>query len=158
MNDEMRQQLKALRQLHDQGLLSEAAYQTAVATLQAESEQENQKSGNTTVGERGVNIGGNVGGSVITGDGNVIHMNTPQLDPASLPSHLAPLRDQIIRLFSKSELKSLCFDLGIAHDDLPSDTRSELAQAIVSYCHTRDRLPELVALCQRHRPHASWQY
>lgn len=115
-----------------------------------------QGPGSTAVGERGVNIGGNVGGPIITGSGNVIHTGRAAGSAASLPPELAELRNKLTRYFNKSELKGLCFDLGVAHDDLPSETRTELAQALVAYCYARDRLPELRQRCRAERPRVAW--
>jgi hypothetical protein len=67
------------------------------------------------------------------------------------------LRDKLTRYFDKSELKALCFDLGVADDDLPGETRTELAQALVQHCHRRGRLPELIRRCQAERPHVDWR-
>ena len=74
----------------------------------------------------------------------------------TLPPALAPLRDQLVQHFNRGELKGLCFDMGVAHDDLQGETRTELAQSLVAYCHTRGRLPELVALCRKLRPNVAW--
>jgi hypothetical protein len=60
-------------------------------------------------------------------------------------------------LFDKSELNGLCFDLGIAADDLPGETRTTLAQALVAYCYRRQRLPDLVNRCHALRPHTDWK-
>jgi hypothetical protein len=115
-----------------------------------------QGEGATAVGERGVNVGGNVGGTIVTGSGNVINTGETAASPVSLPPALAPWRDKLVRHFNKSELKALCFDLGVAHDDLPGDTRSELAQALVAYCHRQERLPDLLQQCRTKRPHVAW--
>ena len=115
-----------------------------------------QGTGNTVVGPGGVSVGGGVGGSIITGSGNVIHTGRAAGSAASLPPELAELRNKLTRYFNKSELKALCFDLGVAHDDLPGETRSELAQALVEFCHERERLAELRCRCQAERPFVAW--
>lgn len=115
-----------------------------------------QGEGATAVGERAVNIGGNVGGPVITGSGNVIHTGTSPGSPVTLPPTLAPLRDKLARYFNRGELKGLCFDMGVAADDLRGETRTELAQSLVAFCHERDRLAELVRRCQAERPRVDW--
>ena len=60
------------------------------------------------------------------------------------------------QLEKEAELKTLCFDLGVADDDLLGETRTALAQALVAYCYQRQRLPELLHLCRTQRPHVSW--
>jgi hypothetical protein len=115
-----------------------------------------QGPGASAVGEGGVSVGGNVQGPIITGSGNVIHAGRAPDSSVTLPPTLAPLRDKLTRHFTKGELKTVCFDLGVAHDDLPADTRTELAQALVEYCYLRGRLPELVRRCREERPHVHW--
>lgn len=114
-----------------------------------------QGDGARAVGERGVLVDGNVAGHIITGSGNNIYTGSAS-EPVALPPHLARIRDQMIQVFDKSELKTLCFDLGVAADDLPSETRTALAQSLVAYCYQRQRLPELLRLCRTLRPHVSW--
>ncbi|MBP8003076.1 MAG: hypothetical protein KA314_30015, partial [Chloroflexi bacterium] len=90
------------------------------------------------------------------GTGHTI-ITGPSAPPVTtLPSLLAPLRDQLTQAFGKSELQSLCFDLGIAYDDLPGDTRTGLAQALISYCYERGRILDLLSRCQKLRPHLVW--
>jgi hypothetical protein len=103
-------------------------------------------------------VGGNVGGSIITGDTNttIIYGVPPAGSTATLPPELAPLRQQMVESFSLSELLTLAFDLGITYDDLPHDTRSEFAEALIGYCHRNGRLPALLALCRSQRPHITW--
>ena len=114
-----------------------------------------QGDGARAVGERGVLVDGDVAGPIITGSGNTIYTGSAS-EPVALPPHLARIRDQMIQVFDKSELKTLCFDLGIAADDLSSETRTALAQSLVAYCYQRQRLPELLRLCRTQRPHVTW--
>lgn len=108
------------------------------------------------LGERAVKVR-DVQGSIITGSGNVVYTGRPAASSATLPSSLAPLRDNLVQTFNKSELKALCFDLGVPHDDLPGETRTELAQALVEHCYERNRLPELIRRCREVRPHVKWE-
>ncbi|MCP4428358.1 MAG: hypothetical protein GY803_28045 [Chloroflexi bacterium] len=114
-----------------------------------------QGAGATAVGKRGVMVGGSVGGSVITGDGNVVGGGSGA--GVTLPKTLAPLRDKLAQHFDRRELKTLCFDLNVPPDDLPGDTRTELAQALVGYCYGHGRLPELRRQCQTERPQVEWE-
>ncbi len=116
-----------------------------------------QGTGNKAVASRGVLVEGNVGGSIITGSGNTFVTQANPGAVATIPVHLAPLRDQLVEVFNKSELENLCFDLGVAHDDLPGETRTGLAQALVGYCYQRGRLAELLAQCQVLRPKGVWE-
>lgn len=110
----------------------------------------------TAVGERGVNVGGSVGGSIVTGSGATIHNGRSTSSPTSLPPELAFLRNNLVRYFNESELNALSFDLGVAPDDLPNETRTELAQALVAYAHRHNRLADLIDHCRAKRPHVRW--
>lgn len=115
--------------------------------------------GTTAVGERGVNVGGNVTGNIITGDQNTTNITyglTPAGQAAALPPELTPLQQQMVASFNLGELQTLAFDLGIVYDDLPHNTRSELAESLIGYCHRNGRLSDLLVLCRRRRPHITW--
>lgn len=114
-----------------------------------------QGDGARAVGERGILVDGNVAGPIITGSGNTIYTGSAS-EPVALPPHLARIRELMAQVFDKAELKTLCFDLGVAADDLPSETRTALAQSLVAYCYQRQRLPELQRLCRTQRPHVNW--
>jgi hypothetical protein len=153
-DDELEAILRPLRQKRAElaGRLSPATYQATLHGSGAIAQGE----GATAAGERGVLVTGNVAGPIITGSGNTVYSGATAADPVALPRHLAPLRDQLARLFDKSELNGLCFDLGIAADDLPGETRTALAQALVAHCYRQERLAELLAYGRNLRPHATW--
>jgi hypothetical protein len=64
------------------------------------------------------------------------------------------LRDIIVTYFSDSELRDLCFDLGIDYESLPGEGKAAKARELVSYCQRHGRLAELEAACRRLRPSA----
>ncbi len=66
------------------------------------------------------------------------------------------LRELMVRYFSKVELETLCFDLGIDKDNLPNATKPELAQEIILYCERYGKLDKLLEICRKQRPHANW--
>lgn len=74
MNEEHEQRLAQLQAAYESGALDEDTYQTAVAELEAQYQAQTasgavaQGTGATAVGERGVNVGGDVGGDIVTGD------------------------------------------------------------------------------------------
>jgi hypothetical protein len=67
---------------------------------------------------------------------------------------LPQLRDFITRNFNDSELRDLCFDLGIEYENLGGDNKSAKARELVAYCQRHTRLGELEATCRRLRPNA----
>jgi formylglycine-generating enzyme required for sulfatase activity len=74
--------------------------------------------------------------------------------PERLPDR-ADLRQKLAEHFNKEELRTLCFDLGIEHENLP-DTKDGMARELVAYCERQGRIPELAAACQRLRPKVVW--
>jgi hypothetical protein len=67
----------------------------------------------------------------------------------------AKLREKLGGSFDLEELRTLCFDLNIDYQNLPS-TREGLAREMVAYCENRDRLPELIEASRRKRPDIPW--
>jgi len=65
---------------------------------------------------------------------------------------LPQLRDFITRYFNDSELRDLCFDLGIEYENLGGDNKSAKARELVAYCQRHGRLTELEDTCCRLRP------
>lgn len=69
---------------------------------------------------------------------------------------LTQLRQNLEQYFSKGDLETLAFDLGIDYENLNTDTKPHLARDLVQYCQRRDLLPELLQLCRQERPSADW--
>jgi hypothetical protein len=65
------------------------------------------------------------------------------------------LRQNLASLFNKDELCTLCFDLGIQYDNLPS-TLDGMARELVANCERHGRLSELAEKGKRLRPNALW--
>ncbi|MBK8985045.1 MAG: non-canonical purine NTP pyrophosphatase [Chloroflexi bacterium] len=66
------------------------------------------------------------------------------------------LRELMVRYFNKTELETLCFDLGIDKDNLPTVTKPEMSQEIILYCERLNLIPRLLELCRSQRPNADW--
>jgi formylglycine-generating enzyme required for sulfatase activity len=79
----------------------------------------------------------------------------PRPAPGGLPSDRAELRQKLVEHFNREELRTLCFDLGIEHENLP-DTKDSMARELVAHCERQGRIPELVAACQRLHPKVPW--
>lgn len=75
---------------------------------------------------------------------------SPVVQPASsggaiaMPDRVA-IRNALRDRFSAEELRTLCFDLGINHEDLPGDTKPAKAQQLVEYVERRGQTDRLVA-------------
>jgi len=76
--------------------------------------------------------------------------------PTSDREYLVRLRETLAAYFDAGELRTLCFDLGVDYDDLPGEGKGNKARELIAYLERRDRLPELVRMCQGLRPHVAW--
>lgn len=110
----------------------------------------------TAVGAGGVLVKGDVSGNIITGNNNRIIQNGEPRDVSVLPAELVGLVDKLTQHFNLTELQALCFRLRISHDQLRGETRSQLAQSLLAYCHRHGRVPELVEVVKALRPLVSW--
>jgi hypothetical protein len=50
---------------------------------------------------------------------------------------LSRLRQILATRFSESELRTLCFDLGIDYDDLPGQEKASKARELIAYLERR---------------------
>jgi hypothetical protein len=66
------------------------------------------------------------------------------------------LRQLLSTHFDEEELRTLCFDLGMSYDDLRGEGVPHKARELVAYLERRGRIPELVTLGKRERPHLDW--
>lgn len=71
--------------------------------------------------------------------------------------YLAWLRQQVEQLFSKDELRTICFDLGVDYDGLAGKGKEGKVRELVIYLERRGRVEELVVVCERLRPNVDWQ-
>jgi hypothetical protein len=111
----------------------------------------------TSVGARGVNVGGHVGGSIVTGDGNRVDGITPQLDwPSRLEhSQLISLIDAMAA-FSKEELIEVARESGVDHEILPYSNLSGLRRELANYHHRHSSIARLMTALAKHRPQTGW--
>jgi hypothetical protein len=73
-------------------------------------------------------------------------------------NYLIKLRHQIVQYFNNSELQNLCDNIGIDYEDLVGSrfTKTELAKNLIGYLARRNRLHELIVICQKERPNVVW--
>ena len=71
-------------------------------------------------------------------------------------SYLSQLRQLFSVYFSESELKTICFDLGLDYEMLPGSGKGDRARELISHMWRNGRLPELVELGRELRPNLAW--
>jgi hypothetical protein len=67
------------------------------------------------------------------------------------------LRRTLAARFDMSELRVLCFDVGIDHEDLPGETKADMARELVAYCVHHGRISKLVETGRQLRPDIRWE-
>ena len=70
---------------------------------------------------------------------------------------LTQLRQTLETHFNQSELRTLCFDLGVDYDGLPGESKGDKARELLGYLERYSRLPDLIKLGQVQRPDISWE-
>ena len=71
-------------------------------------------------------------------------------------SQLLYLRQKLLELFDESELRTLCFDIGIEHSSLRGENKVDRVIELIGYCERRSQLARLISECRKQRPNASW--
>jgi Effector-associated domain 7 len=95
---------------------------------------------------------------VVRGDEPIAAPDT-QEHAAGIPKSVVPLaalRHGLVTHFDASELRDLCFDLGIDYEALPGESKGDKARELVAYTERRGRTVELATLCRQLRPDADW--
>ena len=69
---------------------------------------------------------------------------------------LTSLRQNLVRYFSKTELKDLCFDLRVDYETFTGDGKLTIARELVLFCERNNLLPKLTQTCRELRPHVQW--
>jgi hypothetical protein len=75
---------------------------------------------------------------------------------SSNQEYLVHIRNVIYDSFNKGEIKSLCYDLGIEDEDIPSTTRNEMVIELIRYTVRHGRFKALIDRCKELRPHQEW--
>ncbi len=71
--------------------------------------------------------------------------------------YLSKLHKQIDQYFSFSEVRTLCFDLGVDYENIPGDHRSAFIRNLIVSLAKQNRLQELVAHIKAQRPFVDWE-
>lgn len=76
---------------------------------------------------------------------------------ARIPTEkLVYLRQNLADHFSDSELRDVCFDLGVDYDGLTGQSKADKARELIAYLDRHGHIQDLIVLCSRLRPHISW--
>nr|HMT21651.1 hypothetical protein [Promineifilum sp.] len=67
--------------------------------------------------------------------------------------NLGQLRRALDDGYNDSELRDLCFELGIDYEDLPGDGQGAKARELVLFAKRHSQLAQLVEHVMRNRPH-----
>jgi hypothetical protein len=62
----------------------------------------------------------------------------------------------LVMHFNESELRDLCFDLGVDYESLPGHAKSDKARELLGYARRHARWEELMLHCARLRPRVEW--
>lgn len=65
---------------------------------------------------------------------------------------LAELQQKMAEQFNLKELRDLCFDLGVDHEEMSSEVKKEFCRELIGYLKRRGRLAELISRVQELRP------
>ena len=79
-----------------------------------------------------------------------------EIDEGLTRADLAELRRKIGEYFNESELKGLCFDIGIDYEDFSIGTKQDKVREVLAYCLRHGRVSDLRTACRRVRPSVSW--
>ena len=82
--------------------------------------------------------------------------NKEQAEDVFTVKYLARLRENLVKHSNKEELRTLAFDIGIQHEDLP-DLLNPMARELVALCERRKIIPDLVNKLKQMYPQVSWE-
>lgn len=77
------------------------------------------------------------------------------MDATTATYYRSELRKNLGDRFSESELRDLCFDLGIDYESLAGANKPDKARELVIHCERHDRLSDLVTAVEKLRPDIS---
>jgi hypothetical protein len=67
------------------------------------------------------------------------------------------LYELLIRYFDEEELRTVCFKLEVEYDNLRGEGSQAKARELIKYLDRRDRISDLVEICERERSNVSWR-
>lgn len=66
------------------------------------------------------------------------------------------LLERLRQLFSEGEIRDICFELDIDYESLSGSGKGGKSRELINYLSRRERLNDLITICQRERPNISW--
>ena len=129
-----------------------ARYETAVSATSTSTQINVSGRGTVVQGDSNTVVGA---GATVIQNSNVqssgVHLSANDPMP-----HAQELRRQLLDLFNESELRDLCWDLGIRYEELGGDRLGGKVRELLGYCWRNGRLPDLLAYCRREKGHVDW--
>lgn len=119
--------------------------------------------GSVAVGARGVNVGGNVSGGIITGDGNTVTHGAGQPEDLSelglqgLPSIPRKLRSNMVNFLGADEIKDVIFDLDMNYEGMNDLNHADMVKKIILFCRQQDRVEDLLVACETANKTLNWR-
>ena len=77
-------------------------------------------------------------------------------DPAANRSDLVELRRNLNEAFNTTDLRNLCWDLGIDYENLSGDNKLDKTRELLDYLDNRSRVADLLVILQKERPKIAW--
>jgi hypothetical protein len=72
--------------------------------------------------------------------------------------YLVRLRRILTTRFGESELRDLCFDLGVGYESLPGEGTGDKARELIAHLERHNRIPYLIAVGKQLRPDVGWEH
>jgi hypothetical protein len=113
--------------------------------------------GPVAAGEDVVQIGAVTGGMVNIGPQTNYSQASPtaaspEKQPLEIDPRLRQLLDVLDSRFNTSEIRDICFALGVDYDNLQGETKRGKAQSLIEYHQHRDQISGLESEVSRRRP------
>jgi hypothetical protein len=83
------------------------------------------------------------------------------IDPADEPTSLgredlADLRRKLNEAFNETDLRNICWDLGIDYENISGENKLDKTRELLDYLDNRRTIPDLLEVLNKERPKISW--
>ncbi|MBK8905338.1 MAG: hypothetical protein IPM53_29415 [Anaerolineaceae bacterium] len=76
--------------------------------------------------------------------------------PAVGRAELVELRQNLNEAFNTTDLRNLCWDLGIDYENLSGENKLDKTRELLDYLDNRSRIADLLVILQKERPKIGW--